>query len=287
MSRERRRRDRRQRRIEQTRPRRSNPRGQSTYEPAGPVKFPGIMGFLQRRAGLIVVSGIVFLVLSLGAGTLFGAGFGTPPPPPTPTPEPTPDPAATPDPDETPAPTPEPEDEIERQFEAPPDMIIDPDGRYGAVIHLADGSQIQLELFPEQAPGYVNNFVFLAQNRFFEGLTFHRVVDDFVVQGGDPRGDGTGGPGYWLEPESNDLPFEQGVLSMAKLGDSVSGSQFFITLAPTPHLAEQDFTVFGRVVEGFDRVRGVQPGERIERVEVIEEASEPDANGQDAEEGED
>lgn len=248
-----------------------------------------MMGFLQRRAGIIVISGIVFLVLSLGAGTLFGAGFGTPPPPPTPTPAPTPDPAATPDPEATPTPTPEPEDEIQREYSAPPEMIIDPEQGYAAVIHLADGGQIHLELYPDAATGYVNNFVFLARNRFYDGLTFHRVVSDFIIQGGDPQGDGFGGPGYWLDPESNELPFDQGVVSMAKAGDQVSGSQFFITLAPTPHLVEQDFTVFGRVIDGFNYVEGVQAGDRIERIEIIEVDAGGDAadNGEAGDEGED
>jgi cyclophilin family peptidyl-prolyl cis-trans isomerase len=230
------------------------------------------MGWLQRHAGVIVISGIVFLVLSLGAGTLFGAGFGTPPPPPTPTPAP----AETPDPDATPTPTPEPEDDIQRTYEAPPEMMIDPERRYEAIIHLRNGGAIRLELYADEAPGYVNNFAFLAEQRFYEGLTFHRVEPGFVIQGGDPEGTGFGGPGYWLEPESTGRRFEQGVISMAKAGNQVSGSQFFITLAPTPHLAEQDFTVFGSVIEGFEHVQGVAPGDRIDRIEIIETAEEAD-----------
>ena len=122
-----------------------------------------------------------------------------------------------------------------------------------------------------------NNFVFLARNNFFDGLTFHRVIPGFVAQGGDPTGGGAGGPGYDLEEETNDLPFDAGVLSMAK-SNKVSGSQFFITLEPTPFL-ESEFTVFGRVIEGLDVARsltareaspGAPPAARILSIEITE-----------------
>ena len=155
-------------------------------------------------------------------------------------------------------------------------MEIDPANRYEALIRTERGD-IRVELLAEEAPGYVNNFVFLARNNFFDGLTFHRVLPGFVAQGGDPTGGGAGGPGYDLEEETNDLPFDAGVLSMAK-SNRVSGSQFFITLAPTPHL-EPGFTVFGRVIEGLDVARsltareaapGAPPADRILSIEITE-----------------
>ena len=155
-------------------------------------------------------------------------------------------------------------------------MEINPSNRYEALIRTERGD-IRVELLPQEAPGYVNNFVFLARNNFFDGLTFHRVIPGFVAQGGDPTGGGAGGPGYDLEEETNDLPFDAGVLSMAK-SSRVSGSQFFITLAPTPHL-EPDFTVFGRVIEGLDVARsltareaspGAPPAARILSIEITE-----------------
>jgi len=123
----------------------------------------------------------------------------------------------------------------------------------------------------------VNNFVFLARNDFYDGLTFHRVIAGFMAQGGDPEGQGFGGPGYDLVEEKNELEFGVGVLSMAK-GAQVSGSQFFITLAATPFL-EGDFTVFGQVIEGLDVLQQItvrEPGpdapsaSHIIDIEIIE-----------------
>ena len=121
-------------------------------------------------------------------------------------------------------------------------------------------------------------FVFLARNRFYEGLTFHRVVPGFVAQAGDPTASGFGGSGYQLPEERNALPFEMGVISMAKAGSIVDGAQFFITLAPTPGLAA-DFTVFGRVTAGMDVLQALTPrdpgqstapGDLILEIEIIE-----------------
>src|SRR5439155_23767409 len=109
----------------------------------------------------------------------------------------------------------------------------------------------RVQLLPDKAPGYVNNFVFLAKNRFYDGLTFHRVVSGFVAQAGDPLGNGTGGPGYTLTQERNDVQFDAGIISMASSSAGVSGSQFFITLQPHPEL-EPSFSAFGRVVDGMD-----------------------------------
>ena len=149
---------------------------------------------------------------------------------------------------------------IERNYAAAPPMTIDVSHRFEAVL-LTEGGEIRIELLPVYAPGYVNNFVFLARNDFYDGLTFHRVIAGFMAQGGDPEGQGFGGPGYDLVEEKNELEFGVGVLSMAK-GAQVSGSQFFITLAATPFL-EGDFTVFGQVIEGLDVLQQItvrEPG---------------------------
>ena len=269
---------RRQRRRQRQRARRSQLRG---YDPAGPVEFPGIFGWLQRRQRLLFAVGIMVLVVSLG-GVFITTQFGNQSPEPTPTPTPTEAAAAaeaTPTAEPTPEPTPTPDaDGVLRSYGEPPAMEIDPSNRYEALIRTERGD-IRVELLPQEAPGYVNNFVFLARNRFYDGLTFHRVITGFVAQGGDPTGGGAGGPGYSLEEETNELPFDAGVLSMAK-STAVSGSQFFITLEATPFL-EPDFTVFGRVIEGLDVARsltarepgpGAPPADRILGIEITETA---------------
>ena len=166
-------------------------------------------------------------------------------------------------------------------------MTIDPAASYEAIIRTEKGD-IRIELLPAAAPGYVNNFVFLAREGFYEGITFHRVIPGFVAQAGDPTGTGLSSSGYDLVEELNDLPFDAGVLSMAKGGDDVSGSQFFITLEPTPHLADSNFTVFGRVIAGLDVARsltardpgapGQPPGDRILRIDITETAAAEDGD---------
>ena len=134
-------------------------------------------------------------------------------------------------------------------------MTIDPNKQYEAVILLDKGGEIRIELLAKDAPKTVNNFVFLAKNKFFDGLTFHRVLENFVAQGGDPGGT-TGGPGYYLEVEKNTVPLAAGVIAMAKSPAGISGSQFFITLTPQPGL-QPDFTAFGRVTAGMEVVRRI------------------------------
>jgi cyclophilin family peptidyl-prolyl cis-trans isomerase len=156
-------------------------------------------------------------------------------------------------------------------------MQIDPTANYQAIIH-TDRGDVRVELLGSEAPAYVNNFVFLAGGRFYDGLTFHRVEPNFVVQAGDPPGRATG-PGYSLEEEKNSLRFEPGMLAMAKAGATVNGSQFFITTGPASHL-NADFTVFGRVVEGLDVLRTFParplnapesaPAVTIQSIEVLE-----------------
>lgn len=137
-----------------------------------------------------------------------------------------------------------------RQYSQPPAMEIDPDGNYTADIQTNQGT-ISVELYAEDAPVTVNNFAFLARQGFYDGVTFHRVIPNFMIQGGDPTGTGTAGPGYRFQDEIvASLAFDSaGILAMANAGPNTNGSQFFITVAPTPHLTGLH-TIFGRVIFG-------------------------------------
>jgi cyclophilin family peptidyl-prolyl cis-trans isomerase len=141
-----------------------------------------------------------------------------------------------------------------KQYGAPPLMTIDPSANYTATIRTSQGP-VSVELFASQAPNTVNSFIFLAREGFYNGIIFHRVIQQFMIQGGDPAGLGTGGPGYQYGDEIDPiLRFEQpGVLAMANrgVGTVTNGSQFFITVAPTPHL-KGNHTIFGRVTSGQD-----------------------------------
>ena len=156
------------------------------------------------------------------------------------------------------------------QWESPPEMQIDVEKSYTATLE-TDRGAIQLELKPRDAPITVNNFVFLAREGFYDGLTFHRVIGDFMIQGGDPTGSGSGGPGYKFEDETKDNPLthETGVISMANAGPNTNGSQFFITHSPQSHLNGRH-TVFGTVTSGQDVVDAVEQGEKIQKVEITE-----------------
>jgi peptidyl-prolyl cis-trans isomerase B (cyclophilin B) len=126
---------------------------------------------------------------------------------------------------------------------------------------------INLELYPKYAPKTVNNFVFLAQAGFYDGVSFHRVINNFMIQGGDPTGSGSGGPGYKFEDETrgNPLRHETGSLSMANAGPNTNGSQFFITHAPQPHL-DGKHTVFGKVIDSQDVVDAIRQGDKMIKV---------------------
>ena len=141
-----------------------------------------------------------------------------------------------------------------RQYSGPPAMEIDPEGEYLADIQTNQGT-ISVELNAEDAPITVNNFVFLARQGFYDGVVFHRVIPDFMIQGGDPTGTGTSGPGYRFRDEIvPSLIFDSaGILAMANSGPNTNGSQFFITVAPTPHLTG-GHTIFGRVITGQEVV---------------------------------
>ncbi|SIS37029.1 peptidylprolyl isomerase [Salimicrobium flavidum] len=136
-------------------------------------------------------------------------------------------------------------------------------------IEFENGETLELELYDEAAPGTVSNFEKLANSEFYDGLTFHRVIPNFVIQGGCPKGDGTGGPGYTIKCETDNNPHkhERGTLSMAHAGKDTGGSQFFICFSPQPHLDEAH-TVFGKVVEGIEVVDRVNKGDVMNKVRV-------------------
>jgi peptidyl-prolyl cis-trans isomerase B (cyclophilin B) len=140
-----------------------------------------------------------------------------------------------------------------------------------AVITLDSGGQIRVEFFPEDAPKTVENFITLTKKGYYNGLIFHRVVPGFVVQGGDPKGDGTGGPGYTIKAEFNKRKHERGSLAMARSQHPDSaGSQFYITYGAQPHL-DGNYTVFGQVVSGMEHVDRIKQGDRMTSVVIVEE----------------
>ncbi len=167
-----------------------------------------------------------------------------------------------------------------QQYDSPPALTIDPEKSYTATFKTEKGD-IVIELFADKVPNTVNNFVFLAREGFYDGTTFHRVIPDFMAQGGDPTGTGRGGPGYRFADEfhpslRHDKP---GILSMANAGPNTNGSQFFITHVPTPHL-DNRHAVFGQVTGGLDvlmsiSVRdpqsGAAPGDAVHTIEITEE----------------
>jgi len=157
-----------------------------------------------------------------------------------------------------------------KQWSNPPAMEIDPSKHYLATIQTNRGN-IELELYPEFAPKTVNNFVFLARQGYYDGVKFHRVIANFMIQGGDPTGTGRGGPGYQFADEfaGNPLKHDKGVISMANAGPGTNGSQFFITHSPQPHLNGKH-TVFGQVIAGQDVVDAIQQGDVMEKVTVSE-----------------
>lgn len=157
-----------------------------------------------------------------------------------------------------------------QQYSKYPDMVVDPKKTYKATIKTNKGD-INLDLFAADAPKTVNNFVFLARDKFYDGLTFHRVIDNFMSQGGCPYGTGTGGPGYRFEDETRNNPHkhETGSLSMANAGPNTNGSQFFICHGPQPHLNGKH-TVFGKVTSGQDVVRALKNGDVMNEVIITE-----------------
>ncbi|NMB56078.1 MAG: peptidylprolyl isomerase [Leptolinea sp.] len=167
-----------------------------------------------------------------------------------------------------------------KQWSKPPEMEIDIKKKYKAVMD-TDNGKIVIELFAAKVPKTVNNFVFLSRQGFYNDTIFHRVIGDFMVQGGDPTGSGMGGPGYKFDDEFDDtlIHNKPGILSMANAGPNTNGSQFFITHVSTPWLNKKH-AVFGQVKEGMDVVMSIPPrnpqapeypGVKIKSIEIVEE----------------
>ena len=162
-----------------------------------------------------------------------------------------------------------------------PELTIDTAKTYDAVIRMAEGGEMRFRLYDDESPIAVNNFIYLANQGFYDGTTFHRVLQDFMAQGGDPSGTGSGGPGYQFEDETeNGLTFDKrGLLAMANAGPDTNGSQFFITFVPTPHL-DGLHTIFGELTEGDDVLSSLtlrdpgtatEPGDEIEEIVIFEQ----------------
>ncbi len=169
----------------------------------------------------------------------------------------------------------------EKQYSHAPPMLIDVEKQYFAAVKMAKGGEFVIELYPQKAPITVNSFVFLARQGYYDGVTFHRVINGFMAQGGDPTGTGGGGPGYQFVNEVSDLKFDKaGVVAMANAGQNTNGSQFFIMFNEYG-LSENDYTIFGQVVEGMDVVNGITrrdpsknpdySGDVIENITITEE----------------
>jgi cyclophilin family peptidyl-prolyl cis-trans isomerase len=143
------------------------------------------------------------------------------------------------------------------QFATPPPMQIDTTKQYFATVKMARGGEFVIQLYPDKAPITVNSFVFLARQGFYNCVTFHRVLSEFMAQAGDQTGTGGSGPGYTFVNEKNDLVFDKaGVVAMANAGPDTNGSQFFITFNPVG-LSESDYTIFGQVISGMDVVSAI------------------------------
>jgi len=151
-----------------------------------------------------------------------------------------------------------------------PQQVIDPGKRYGATI-ATDKGDIEVALDPTKAPASVNNFVFLAREGFYDGLTFHRVVDGFVIQGGCPEGSGRGGPGYKFADEPVQGEYVEGSLAMANSGPNTNGSQFFISTADNRRGLTKSYNLFGQVTKGLEVVHQIRVGDRMRSVTIHEQ----------------
>jgi cyclophilin family peptidyl-prolyl cis-trans isomerase len=152
---------------------------------------------------------------------------------------------------------------------SPPENVIDPAKKYRATVHTSRGDFVITLVDPKVAPQTVNNFVVNAQEHYYDGLTFHRVVPGFVVQGGDPLGNGTGGPNYKLPDESNPSKWSRGTVGMASSAAGVSGSQFFITLGDAPFLASNGvYNHFGEVTSGMEVIDAIRQGDRMTSIDI-------------------
>lgn len=155
------------------------------------------------------------------------------------------------------------------QRTTPPPTVIDAAKKYTATVHTTRGDFVIAFVDVKVAPGTVNNFVYLAENHFYDGLTFHRVVPGFVVQGGDPLGNGTGGPAYKLPNENNPSKWPRGTAGMASSPAGVSGSQFFITIGDAPFLETSGvYNHFGQITSGLDVLDKIQVGDTMSSIDI-------------------
>jgi cyclophilin family peptidyl-prolyl cis-trans isomerase len=213
----------------------------------------------QRTLGAIgVVSAVILLIL---AGTIIFNGDDSTQASATPTVSPSSSPSTSPTPVACGAKAPKEAGATKPTFDKPPTMTIDPSKTYVATMETSCGT-IVIQLDAGHAPIGVNSFVFLAKKGFYDGLTFHRIAPGFVIQGGDPQGTGSGGPGYQFDNEvSPKVTFDgAGVVAYANAGPGTNGSQFFITLAPAPNLdptPQASYTIFGKVIDGLDVVNRI------------------------------
>jgi len=229
---------------------------------------------LFKNIKLFYIVGGLIMVGSVGIGA-FGVGRSSSKPVPTATPQATAEGTVTPE--GTPVGTPTP---AAQRYSGPPAMTIDPSKSYSAVIH-TDKGDITVQLDAQQAPQTVNNFVFLARDGFYNGLTFFWVKPGFVAQTGDPENTGHGGPGYTIPDENSGMPFLAGTVGMAKKSDEANsgGSQFFITLTDQTQL-NGEFTSFGKVTGGMDVLLSLTPrdppgadlppGDKVLSIEILE-----------------
>jgi peptidyl-prolyl cis-trans isomerase B (cyclophilin B) len=153
-----------------------------------------------------------------------------------------------------------------KRYSGPPAMQIETNRTYNAIIKTNKGD-IHLQLNPAEAPMTVNNFVALARDGYYNGVTFHRVVPHFVIQGGDPTGSGSGGPGYKFQDEPVRRPYKAGTVAMANAGPNTNGSQFFICLEDQPNLPP-NYTIFGDTSAGMDVVRDIRVGDVMQSVTI-------------------
>jgi len=167
-----------------------------------------------------------------------------------------------------------------KQYSSAPPIFIDVNQEYYAQVRMIKGGEFTIQLYANKAPITVNNFIFLTRQGYYDGVTFHRVLEGFMAQGGDPTGTGSGGPGYKFKNEVSDLKFDKpGVVAMANAGKDTNGSQFFI-MFNAYSLSPSDYTIFGQVIEGMDVVNSITlrdpaaspdfPGDMIESVTIIE-----------------
>jgi len=170
--------------------------------------------------------------------------------------------------------------DVPMQWSQPPAMALDPTKTYEALIKTVKGD-IRIQLYADLAPVTVNNFVFLARQGYYDGVTFHRVTPGFMAQTGDPTGTGMGGPGYQFDNEvTPKLRHDsEGIVAMANAGPNTNGSQFYITYGPAPHL-DGGYSIFGKVISGMDVLRQITPrdparrgpaGDMITTIEIIEQ----------------